>query len=364
MNSDAFEFTPRWASPPGATLNDILNERQQSPELMAETMDVTLDAVHGLLTGQTPVTVGLARKLALHVGSTVEFWLTRDVQYREDMNRVEINRWAASLPIKQMVSLGWIGKSSDWKERLSACLQFFDVSNYAEWQGRYQPILRSAYFRLSPAYAKEPAILAWLRQGEIVTQGHLGTSWNPDHFRAVLMRARPLTREMNPARFIPALTSMCAEAGVKFAVLRAPEGCPVSGVARFGDNANPTIVLSARYLADDHFWFSFFHEAGHLLLHSSGLHVDDEREFKGGPSVSPAEREANQFAERVLIPSGIERFRSRRHSGRELVEVARGLGIGPGVLVGQLQHSGAIGYGAFNGLKRRYKWVGVNLERA
>jgi HTH-type transcriptional regulator/antitoxin HigA len=125
------------------------------------------------------------------------------------------------------------------------------------------------------------------------------------------------------------------------------------------------IVLSARYLADDHFWFTFFHEAGHLLLHGPGnVYLDDDPELRGEAGVPTVELEANKFAETVLIPGGIPtRIATGRLSARDVVRASRDLGVAPGVLVGQLQHRKIIGFDTLNGLKRRYKWVGPNLER-
>lgn len=358
-------FTPRWASPPGATIRDVLDERQMTSMRLAEALQIDMTAVEELISGRAQMTVGLARKLADHVGATVEFWLMRDAQYREDIVRSEGDKWAGDLPIKHMESLGWITSPGDWKARLNSCLQFFEVCDLRDWQARYQPILQGSHFRSSSASRQNPgAVLAWLRQGEIVTSDRQKIPWNPGGFRASLQRARSLTRERDPSRFVPALANLCAESGVGFAVVRAPEGCPVSGVARFTRNNEPMIVLSARYLADDHFWFTFFHEAGHLLLHGPGnVYLDDDPELRGESDVPAVELEANKFAETVLIPGGIPaKIQTGRLSARDAVRASRDLGVGPGILVGQLQHRKIIGFDTLNALKRRYKWVGPNLE--
>jgi HTH-type transcriptional regulator / antitoxin HigA len=360
-------FTPRWASPPGATIKDVLDERQMTSARFAEVLQIDVEAVEELISGRTPMTVGLARKLSDHLGATVEFWLTRDVQFREDIVRSEGDKWAADLPLKHMESLGWITSSDDWKGRLRSCLQFFAARDFRDWQAKYQPILQGSHFRFPSTTRQNPAaVLAWLRQGEIVTSGQLKNPWNPGSFRASLQRARHLTRERDPSRFLPNLINLCTESGVSFAVVRAPEGCPVSGVARFTINDQPMIILSARYLADDHFWFTFFHEAGHLLLHGPGnLYLDDDAELNGEADAPVAELEANEFAETVLIPDGIpDEMQIGRLSAREAIRASQDIGISPGILVGQLQHRRIIGFDTLNGLKRRYKWVGSNLEKA
>ena len=61
--------------------------------------------------------------------------------------------------------------------------------------------------------------------------------------------------------------------------------------------------LDDRYKKDDFFWFTFFHEAAHLLLHSKKeTFVDD------GTDNDVIENEANDFATDFLIP------RNTRHA--------------------------------------------------
>ena len=79
--TDNVEFNPDWASPPGDTIIDILNERNISIELFAIKVDMSLDKTHELLKGDTLITLGLAQKLAATLGATTEFWMLRDYQY-------------------------------------------------------------------------------------------------------------------------------------------------------------------------------------------------------------------------------------------------------------------------------------------
>jgi Zn-dependent peptidase ImmA (M78 family) len=113
------------------------------------------------------------------------------------------------------------------------------------------------------------------------------------------------------------------------------------------------LQLSLRYLSDDQFWFTFFHEAGHALLHAkSAMFVDGLDEQR-----SPEEREADQFAERALIPDAYRNeFESLRGDSAQVLRFAQRVGIAPGLVVGQMQHRGKLPPTWLNGLKRRYKW--------
>jgi Zn-dependent peptidase ImmA (M78 family) len=106
-----------------------------------------------------------------------------------------------------------------------------------------------------------------------------------------------------------------------------------------------------RYKSDDHFWFSFFHEAGHLLLHSK-----KETFVTGERDEDAAESEANSFAAGFLIPRQYE----SRLIDMTLADVptfAEELGIAPGIVVGRLQKQGTIGWNQGNNLKRWFVLV-------
>jgi hypothetical protein len=163
-----------------------------------------------------------------------------------------------------------------------------------------------------------------------------------------------LTKKRDPSAFIPALQQTCSSCGVAVVIVRSPNGCRASGVTRFLSNEKALLQLSFRYLSDDQFWFTFFHEAGHLLLHGvDGLFLEGlENES------SRQEVEANEFAENILIPgeakSALERLPL---DARSIVRFAKKIGISPGIVVGQLQYHQRIRPSHFNGLKSRFRWV-------
>ena len=355
-----------WASPPGETIRDVLRERLISLTEFADMIDVTPATVEALLHGLEPISIDVARRLSSAVGGTVEFWVTRDCQYRDDLERVETNRWMGGLPTEQMEGLGWIEPANDWTGRASACLQFFGVEDVASWQEIYGRLPAATRFRASASAMASPgAVLAWLRQGEMQAVAQEVALWNPKAFRESLAEVKRLTRRRDPRVFIPQLTDLCAASGVTLVVLRAPRGCPVSGVARFVTPETASIVLSARYRSNDHLWFTFYHEAGHLLLHNPAeIYVDDLSVEEEGAS-SCEERQANEFASLFLLPKDLcNDLPNRRLLSRDVIALARKAGVAPGVVVGQLQHAGILGYQNLNHLKRRYKWVGTSLEKA
>jgi len=282
--------------------------------------------------------------------------MSRDFQYRQGVSKLHQidEEWLAELPVGDMVKFGWLRPSPRPAEEIAACLRFFGVTNVSAWRRTYADVQKIVAFRTSRSFESRPAaVAAWLRQGEIVGEAIKCGSWNAKRFEESLMQIRSLSRQKDPERFIPDLQRHCASAGVALAIVRAPNGCRASGATRFISENKALLLLSFRYRSDDQFWFSFFHEAGHLVLHGEKGFFLEGMEGAG----SSEEQEANQFAEGILIP--IE-FRNQALnlplSHRDVLRFARRLGISPGILVGQLQHYGRIGQDQLNGLKRRFTW--------
>ena len=137
-------------------------------------------------------------------------------------------------------------------------------------------------------------------------------------------------------------------------IVPAPTGCRASGATIFVQPDKALLIQSSRYLSDDHFWFSFFHEVGHLILHGNGnVFLDGVNE-----DISKEEEEANNFAMSLLIP--IENQKELRslsaYKWENIIRFAEKIGIAPGIIVGQLQKFGIIKYNQLNNLKRKYKW--------
>lgn len=120
------------------------------------------------------------------------------------------------------------------------------------------------------------------------------------------------------------------------------------------------MVLSFRYRSDDQFWFTFFHEAAHLLLHGpDAMFLEDECE-----ATSDEEREANEFAEATLVPRDrSEELQALQPDKDSILRFARRVGVAPGLIVGQLQHRKRVPLDRLNWLKRRYDWDQIEADR-
>ncbi|MCG8508986.1 MAG: ImmA/IrrE family metallo-endopeptidase [Rhodospirillales bacterium] len=352
---------PDWVSPPGNTIVNILEERELTVEQFARQIGRTTAVAQRILDGTFGIDSDLARRLANALGASEAFWLAREYDYRASITPPEgvkvssLAEFLRSLPVKDMQKFGWIAGVQSKEEQIAECLTFFGVSSLAQWQGRYENAFQNATYRYSKAYTvSEVATAAWLRKGEIETQNDDVNDWSPIVLENQIPHFRRLTWFKRPELFLPRLRTLLAEAGVKFAVVRAPKGCTASGAVRVLSGDIPHIQLSFRYLSDDQFWFTLFHEIAHLLLHFDNMPILENT----GSTEEKCEQEANEFAAHVIVPiPHQEELLSLGGSRFPIIDFAKKVGIAPGLIVGQLQHLGIIRYNQMQHLRRRFCWT-------
>jgi HTH-type transcriptional regulator/antitoxin HigA len=356
----AAEFQPSWACAPGATIAEILDLRGLSLAEFAMEVGVSTSEATAVIRGNVTIDADLADRLAI-LGPSAEFWMRRERHYRESLatkaailSAQDALALVKQLPMADMRRFGWIDAASSQAARLAACLRFFDVGDVPAWHDRYRSEVAVAAFRTSPTFEANPfSVAAWLRQAEIVGARLACRKWDREAFIAKLPEMRALSRLKDPQLFLPQLQSLCASCGVALVVVRAPKGCRASGATRFLSSEKALIVVSFRHRTDDHFWFTFFHEAAHLILHAEdALFLED-----GSDVTATEEAEANKYAARVLVPiEHVTELSNLRLNLKAIVAFSRRIGVAPGIVVGQLQHIGRARRDQLNSLKRRYAW--------
>ncbi|BCG26983.1 XRE family transcriptional regulator [Pseudomonas tohonis] len=350
--------------PPGDTISDVLLEKGIGFSDFAEMLGGSQGYVDSLIKGDVRITEQLASRLSEVLGASPGFWLRREQQYvdfLEVMNQPlseDDSQWLAELPVSSMQKYGWIPKTRSPARNLINCLSFFDVNNVAAWREIYRSTPDLAKFRTSQAFSPQlGAVAAWIKQCETEAEFLDCAQWDRERFLSSLSEIRRLTLEDDPSVFLPELQRICAQCGVAVVIARTPSGCQASGATKFLSADKALLMLSFRYLSDDHFWFTFFHEAGHLILHG-----EDSVFVEGADVVSDdRENEANTFSQNFLIPPEYAaELPSLKNNLRAIIRFSRKLGVSPGIVVGQLQHQGIIKPNHMQNLKIRYRWQGTD----
>lgn len=364
MTDSAVPFRPDWVSPPGETIADLLEERDWSQADLASRLDYSTKHVSLLINGKVPLSEDTALRLERVLGGQAGFWLTREAQYQAQRARLAAAKnyadwtgWLDELPLREIMNTGAIPKRRlDEKNKPSVVedlLRFFGVASPEGWR-EYYASMQVDYRQTRKEQSDTGAISAWLRLGEIKAEKLDPPDYDRHRFEQALAEIRSLT--VKPAdNFGPCLFELCHDAGVTLVLVPAISRAHVSGVARWLGPNRPLIQLSLYGKFNDRFWFTFFHEAAHILLHGKkNVFLDD---FDGKTIESKQEREANDWAGNYLIPkehAASLRFLTTRDA---VVEFAGRLDIHPGIVVGRLQHEGLVPHSSpLNRLKARFEF--------
>ena len=357
-----YEYQPDYAIPPGETLQEILEAQGMSQKDLARRTGLATKTINEIIKGKAPISRDTALALQKVLGVTANFWNNLERQYRDALAMIQEQEhlkswtsWAKNLPWKILVQREFIPKPSDDISLVNSLLRFFQVSNPEAWE---ETCLKpQATFRSSKAFKSSPeAVAVWLRMGEIEAREIQCAQYSQDKFRNILEEIRSLTTE-SPDVFQDKMSEQCAQAGVAITFVPEIAKLHLGGATYWLPEGRPVIQLTLRHKRNDHFWFSFFHEAGHILLHGKRDVFLENGEAEGKDE---KEQEADRFASDFLIPRKPYRnfiSNNRRISKIAVIQFARQLGIAPGIVVGRLQHDHYIPYNQMHDLFVKLFWA-------
>lgn len=349
-------FQPNWCSPPGETISELIADKNLDVDNICRTLNLTAEDYRKLIKGSLKINSHIALGLESIFSVPKEFWLNREHRYRDSLSLQveECETWLEQLPLSDLVSRGFIEKRLQKPDKVHQCLRFFGVRSIEDWDTAYEGKLSEVAFKTSNSFDSTPlSIATWLRIAELQASEQKVTRFDRKLLESSLVEIRPLTQIKEPARFLPNLKRVLNKCGIKLAVVRGVKSCRASG-ATFFEDKHAIVVMSFRHLTDDHFWFTLFHELGHLVLHHEGMTF-----IEGiSDSTNHYEQEANKFAMDLLIPPEHQCYlKTLTYKDlRKILKFARKLNISPGIVVGQLQHKNLIPHTHLNKLKTRYKW--------
>ena len=345
------EYIPQTVSHPGLTLREKLVELGMSQKEFAVRSGKPEQTIVKVINGESSLTPDMAVQFESVLGIPANFWLNRQQNYDEALAREKrrellalARTWASSFPYAQMVKHGWLPKKESWEEKAEAVLCFFAMSGPKAWEEYYLTQKLKVSFRISLAHFSEPyAISAWLRQGELSAMELDAPSFSEKTFKTNLESIKKVMAE-HPDDFFPLLQQLCLEAGVKVVYTPCLPKAPIHGSTRWLHDNTPLMQLSARYKQNDRFWFTFFHEAGHILLHGKKYISLEDDCFEAEDKVKEAEADAfavqwtfSEEEEWAVIESGAL-------TENAIINFAQKFGTHPAMIIGRFHHKKLLPY--------------------
>ena len=331
------DFKPDYAVHPGKTLKDTIEAHGMTQSELSKRTGISEKHISHIIKGMVSLTPETALKLEKVFGVSSDFWNNYQKMYDDTMARIKAEKM-----IQEDIKI--LSKFSNTyselkhhcnlkdtlikRERVTELTAYYGVSSLSHIEPTYH-----SYFRKSNKKPDYYSLAAWMRIGERKLKNSELVDFSRNKLMEYLPVFRHLTKEKS-SNFISELERMCAEAGLLFVYFPYFKKSNLNGVARWIGN-KPIIQLSNLNKYQDIFWFSFFHELGHILKH--GI-KNAFLEFVDKNNGDELEHEADQFAQEQLIPSKLyEVFVSNNNFSEEAITYfANELEIDKGIVAGRL----------------------------
>lgn len=344
------QYFPESVPHPSETLIEKLHELNMGPKEFAVRTGKPEKTITAILKGESSITPEMSISFESVLKIPARFWMENQKRYDEYVARTkrltiikDSIEWAKSFPYAKMANLGWVKSTRIAEEKVEELFNFFGLSSKKAWENYYMGQKLKLNFRISLQHTNEPfAVSAWLRQGELEARKLIVPVYNEQLFKNNLIEIKKIMA-VQPIDFFSKLQGLCAQAGVKVIYTPCLPKAPISGSSRW-IKETPLIQLSARYKQNDRFWFTFFHEAGHILMHGKKYISLENIEFTA--SELNKEKEADLFSEDWTFSKEQENeiLENSPLSENDIVEFARKFNTHPAMIIGRFQHKHLIPY--------------------
>lgn len=347
---------------PGETLSDILVERGISQAELAARTGVTRAYVCNVIAGKKDISAKFAFALEYALGVSKSFWINLQANYDAELLEVseaetitdeERNaRGCLKDIVKYLREIGKLPLRESVDDSILSLRKTLQISNIAN----LKDMVPKGAFRMSVNSKVDPYVMgAWIRLCQLAGEKrNITTKFDVEKIDELVDKAK-LVMCNEEESIQKSLIKLFGEYGIDFSVVRNFRGAPVQGFISKKKDGTYQIVLTIRGSYADIFWFSLFHELGHIVngdVNSSINFID----YDGNADI---EIGADVFASSSLIDTGAyeEFVRCADFSLSAIKTFAESQQIRPYILIGRLQREKLLEYNRYSSEKIRYKWA-------
>lgn len=353
--SNYFEYNGKIAFHPGYYIEEMVDESGLTQEDFAKRLDTTPKNLSLLIRGEQSLSTDMALKLSRMTGASVSYWLNlqsaydavvADIKSESEMEQEKkIFRALDYKYFRDNFNLPDLPRKIE--EQIEEVRKFLKVSSLTVLAKRDLAVsFRSASNGLS-----ENNIIKANAMIQIAINKALSAEapkFNKVKFEKAADYALTLTK--NHSEFYPLVRKAFMDAGVIPVVLPNIPGSKINGATKKLEK-NVLLMVNDRRLYSDTFWFTLYHEVGHIVNGDYGISFEKE----GGDKEDVADR----YAADKLIPSDkYKEFLSDKVFSEESIrDFADSIDRDPGIVLGRLQKDGLVRYddGNLKNLKHKYR---------
>ena len=357
MTNSVNHYKPDKAICPGETLKETLEAIGMPQTELATRCGRPNKTINEIIQGKAQIMPDTALQFERVLGIPAKFWLNLEANYQETQSRIKENErlkteatGLSKFPYNEMAEYGWVKLVQDKIDKVRELLSFLAINSFEQLKTIDDAVFSKASIKNYSPYAMS----AWLRQGEIEAKNIETKPFNKKKAKEIIDGIKTLSRTM-PKGFYTELKSKCAEAGIAVVAVPHLKHTAVQGAVRWLAPDKPLLQMSLRYKWNDVFWFHFFHEYGHILLHKKrDTFIDIDKQDKDA-----LENEADEFAAVTLFPTKkYEEFKAKHDYSRESIyKFAEQMNVCPAQVVGRLQREGELKYTEYSDMKIKFEFA-------
>lgn len=338
-------FNPGIAVPPGETLQEVLDDREMSQKELADRMGVTPKHINKIIKGTAAISHEISIKLEDVLGIKASFWNNLESKYQEDKARLESTsniedeeKLLNFIPYNEIAKLGWVEETKIKLEKVVNLRKFFGVASLNNIS-----TIQHAAFRKSTKFETDPYVIAtWLNKAELLAREVETLAYKRNNVEKVIPEFKKLTKLPAKAA-IPKLKMLCSQVGIALVILPHINKTYLNGVTKWISSDKAMIALSLKGAYEDIFWFTFFHELGHIMQEKKSEVFIDGDEYL----LNESEIEADYFALNSLLKAEYynEFVTNKQYLNKvQLRNFAEENDIHIGIVIGRLMKDGYIEY--------------------
>ncbi len=349
---------------PGRYLSEVLERLGMSQKELAVRTGVTEKHISTVINGSKGISAGFAKKLEYALEIDALQWLEKQAEYEkqsldfEEKYGITQDELDIVKRLKDIVAYfekrKFISMSNNADERVLEVRKAMGVANL---QSIPEITYSAAYRAQVKKNAKvDPYVLyAWQRlcekeTAEISVKEHLDIDKLQESIPAIKALMFKDINEISDE-----LTELLADCGVAFKIVHHFTGAPVQGFIRNPEGKERIILcMTLRGKRADRFWFTLFHEIGHILHGDAGVRFVDFQSVKNA-----MEDSADLFAQETLINT--EQYRNflvmRDYTLPAIKRFAKTQGVQPFIIIGRLQSDEIIEWSTYSDQIDTYEWI-------
>lgn len=353
--SNYIEYDDKIAFHPGYYIKEIVEESGLTQEDFAKRLDTTPKNLSLLIRGEQNLSIDIAMKLSRMIGTSVSYWLNLQNAYdaliAEFKSKEELAQERLIFSIldykyfREYFNLPDLPRKID--EQIVQVRNFLNVATLTVLK---KPDM-AVSFRSATGEMSEANIVKANTMVQIATNIALKTEapkFNKPLFEEAVRYALTLTKDHST--FYPIIKEAFCKAGVILVILPNISGSKINGATKKVGN-NIMLLVNDRRLNSDTFWFTLFHEIGHIMNGDYGISFDSES--------GEQEEIADKYAEDMLIPCDqYQQFiAENRFDIQSIRRFAKRIDRDPGIVLGRLLNDGKVNYDdwSLNSLRHKYK---------